>query len=702
MSYIEFEQHKNVAILWLDQENSSVNTLSLDMLDEFEQTLDRIESDDAISAAILISRKSDCFVAGADIDAFTKMTSSEDALKLSQHGNVLLKRLAESSKTVIAAINGACLGGGLELALACHYRIGTTDQKTVLGLPEVKLGLLPGGGGTQRLPRQIGLIKSLDLLLTGKNIYPKPAKKMGLVDELIHKPGLLNAAIRAAEKGLKSKPGKRPFWQQVIEKYSFLRNQIFSQAQKKLLHKTQGLYPAPLKILDVVKTGLDTDFDTGLSAESEGFAYLHGTTESKELVRLFLAMQAKKHHPYAELAQKTRKMGMLGAGFMGMGIVQISAEKGISVVLRDLGLEQVSKGLAQISQAWQKKVNRRILSPFQKDQFMANVQASTELKTMQSVDMVLEAVFEDLDLKQKVIEELEQTIPASAWIASNTSALPISQIAEKSKRPDKIIGMHYFSPVPQMPLLEIIVTDKTSQETEAAALHLALQQGKTPVIVQDGPGFYTTRILAAYMNEALELLDEGVDIQKLDLAMKKWGFPVGPIALMDEVGLDVGAHIGRGVLNDLFKDRGIESNNRLQRMSADGLLGRKSSKGFYLYPKQGAKKPNPNLQHYFKSSQAAPDETEWQNRMSSVMVNEAVYCLEEGILRNAEDGDLAAILGLGFPPFRGGPFRYLDTISLDYFVNELEQSESRFGPRFKPAPLLIKMRQEAQIFHGDI
>ncbi len=688
MAYFHIEMQDGIAVVWLDQPGSKVNTLSAGMLDEFQALLDELEQDAAVQGVVFISRKPDTFIAGADIEAFVQMQDSAEARQLSERGNALLLRLERMPKPVVAAIHGAAMGGGLEVALACHYRIATTGAKTVLGLPEVKLGLLPGGGGTTRLPRQVGLVRALDWLLSGKNIYPRQARKAGLVDELIHPPGLLQAAVAAAREGRRSRPAKLPLWQRAVTATAPGRRLLLAQARKTVLKKTHGHYPAPLKIIDVLAVGLEQGLEAGLAAEGEAFAALHDTEAHRQLVRLFLAMQQRKHNPMQEVARTTGRLGVLGAGFMGTGIAEVSIGKGIEVVLRDLDADRLADGMKRLWRDLGRKVSRRIMSDFQRDEQLARVQPVTGLEPVGRCDAVIEAVFEDLELKRKVVAELEQVLPEDAWIASNTSSLPIAEIAEGSRRPDRIVGMHYFSPVPKMPLLEIIITGQTAEAVQASAIQLAIRQGKTPVVVQDGPGFYTTRILAAYMNEALELLHEGVPVDELDRAMKNWGFPVGPVALMDEVGIDVGAHIGRGRLGELFAARGIQGRDTLQRMQAEGLLGRKSGKGFYLYPQRGKKRPNPALKRYFPEHNRNTDRDEWQWRLASVMVNEAIYCLQEGILSSAEDGDLAAILGLGFPPFRGGPFAWTDQIGADVLLQKLAAFEGRFGSRFRPAELL--------------
>ena len=692
MSYAEIEKENGVAIVWMDQPGEKVNKISIDLVDEFKTMLDGLEGDKAVRAIVLISRKPDNFIAGADIDKFRDMTSPEDGEMLSRHGHALLNRMAAFPKPIVAAIHGATLGGGLEVALACHYRIAGDDPKTVLALPEVKLGLLPGGGGTQRLPRLVGLQASLDMMLTGKNIYPRQAKKMGLVDDLIHPYGLLEAAKKAALK-LADQPLKRkkrqPLLAEILESTSLTRSVVYKKATELVQKQTWGNYPAPFKIIECVKAGMEKGMDAGLEAESKKFGELIVSPQSRELIQIFLSITAMKKNPLKGMVRPVRKVGVLGAGLMGAGIANVSAANGMEVLLKDVSFDALGQGEKAVWQDLNGKVKKKSLSPFQRDVTFSRIRGTTDYRGFEKADLIIEAVFEDLELKKKILAETEAYLKEDAVFASNTSSLPISGIAAAAKRPERVIGMHYFSPVPMMPLLEIIVTEKTADWVKATALDVGIRQGKTVIVVNDGPGFYTTRILAPLLNEALEVLNEGGDIKEIDTAMRQFGYPVGPIALLDEVGIDVGAHVSK-VLGPLFSARGAKPNTAMERLFQAGYKGRKNNRGFYLYGDHSGKKSvNEEIYKFFDGDKRRKfDNQDIQNRLSLAMVNEAALCLQEGILQSPRDGDIGAVFGLGFPPFLGGPFRYIDSMGLQKIISLLEKLEKEHGPRFTPAAIL--------------
>ncbi|BBM81706.1 fatty acid oxidation complex subunit alpha FadJ [Candidatus Uabimicrobium amorphum] len=699
------QKDDGVALLWLDRQGEKVNTLSVKTLDSFSKLLDELEKDPEVKAVVLISKKKDNFIVGADLDVLQTFDKAEDAQKASQDGNDLLTRVSKFPKPFVAAINGTTMGGGLEVALACHYRIVTDHPKTVLALPEVKLGLLPGGGGTQRLPRLIGIQKALGLMLTGRNVYPHKAKKIGLADEIIHPHGLLQAAKNVALK-LTKKPHKRKkrmgFMEKALESTPLTKNIIYNTAKKQVMRQTYGNYPAPLKIIDCVKRGMGTNLKSGLQIESKNFGELVVSPESTQLVNLFFAMTDSKKNPQQDKVKKVEKIGMLGAGLMGAGIANISATKDIRVVLKDISMEAANNGFKNISKDIGVKCKKRIYTAFQKDTILSKVFPTDSYKSLRNTDVVIEAVFEDLDLKRKVLAETEAVVRDDCIFASNTSSLPITDIAAEAKHPERVIGMHYFSPVPKMPLLEIITTDKTADWVTATAYDLGVKQGKTVIVVGDGPGFYTTRILAPLMNEAICLLEEGAKIEDIDRNMKLFGYPVGPITLLDEVGLDVAAHV-TDVMNDLFSKRGVTGSNVAKQITDAGLKGRKNGKGFYLYPKKKGKKKtiNTDIYRFFGgNSRKTFDREEMQLRVALMMVNEAAVCLQDGILKSPRDGDLGAILGLGFPPFRGGPFRYIDTLGASKVVATLESLQEKHGVRFTPAPILQEYAKNNKKFYN--
>jgi 3-hydroxyacyl-CoA dehydrogenase/enoyl-CoA hydratase/3-hydroxybutyryl-CoA epimerase len=702
MTYAKIDKQDGIAVVWLDQPDEKINKISLDLFDIFENLFEQIENDETIKAVVLISRKEDNFIAGADLEDLVYMPDKEKAESLSSRGHILLNRIAESRKPVVAALHGATLGGGLEVALACSYRIATDDSKTVLALPEVQLGLLPGGEGTQRLPRLVGLQSALDMMLTGKKIYPRQAKRMGLVDDLIHPYGLLEAAKKAAL-DLSDKPHRRKKRQsaisRILEMTPFGRGLIYKKAREMVEKKTWGHYPAPFKIIDCVEMGMEKGMEAGLMTEEEKFGELVMSDQARELIRIFFNMTALKKNPLKDLARTVRKIGVLGAGLMGSGIANVSAVKGMEVLLKDISYDALGQGEKSIWNDLDRKVKKGGYSAFQRDQIFSRITGTITNKGLEKADLVIEAVFEDLDLKKRIIAETEAVMRDDAIFASNTSSLPIASIAEASKRPEQVIGMHYFSPVPQMPLLEIIVTEKTANWVTATAIDVGIRQGKTVIVVHDGPGFYTTRILAPLMNEALILLEEGADIKQIDRAMREFGFPVGPITLLDEVGIDVGAHVSE-ILAPLMTRRGVTSNvlNIFEQLGKAEYKGRKNNKGFYRYgPPPGKRKKgkgkgkevNSDVYEFFGGKERKTfDNKEIQDRLSLVMVNEAAYCLQEEILRSPSDGDIGAIFGLGFPPFLGGPFRYMDRLEPGQTLSLLEALERKYGARFKPAQII--------------
>ncbi|KAA3641855.1 MAG: fatty acid oxidation complex subunit alpha FadJ [Proteobacteria bacterium] len=699
MANFELKINNDIATIWMDQPGSEVNTLSVAMLDDFRNLLDTIEKNNDIKAAILISKKANCFIAGADIKDFQRMESSEEAEKLSREGNQILTRLSQLKKPVIAAINGACLGGGLEVAMACHYRIATTDEKTVFGLPEMKLGLLPGGGGTQRIIKLTSLRYGLDALLTGKNIYPYSAKKNGLVDELIHKEGLYQAAIKQAQNPIKRRPKKQSLLDRALNT-SMGRNYVLKKARETVMRKTRGNYPAPLKILDCVEIGLEDGLQAGLEAESMAFGELHGTSACQNLIRLFLAMQDNKKLKNNNKTENTDAITMIGAGFMGAGITEVSIKNGYQVILKDINPEGIASALKTIWDDFTKLVRNKAMTAVDRDRLMANIKTTTDDDAICDADLIIEAVFEDLGLKQKILADVEKRCKKSTVFASNTSSLPLADITANSNNPNHVVGMHYFSPVPKMPLLEVIVTDKTAKKARQMAINVGIKQGKTVVVVKDGPGFYTTRVLSAMTHEAIKVLHDGAKIEDIDNAMKDWGFPVGPLALMDEVGIDVGAHIARGALGKMFLNRGIEQDDTVQKLAEAKLYGRKSGQGFYRYPKKGKKTVNTDIYKYFGGEERqSMDKTIIQNRIGLIFVNECVHCLEEGILADVADGDLAAILGLGFPPFTGGPFRYIDARGASEITEILNNLSRQHDNRFEPAQLLTNKATNNERFY---
>lgn len=697
----------DILVVTMDKPGEAVNTLSPSLVGEFEGLFLRIDDDRLIKGVVLISGKPDGFIAGADIDQFPALRTAAEAEGISRMAQDLLNRLETLRVPVVAAIHGACLGGGLETVLACRYRIATDHAKTTFALPEVQLGLIPGVGGTQRLPRRVGLQAALDMILTGRNVRAKRALQMGLVHEMVH-PAILRevATERAralAEGDLKPPraPGRGPT-AFLLETNPIGRGVVFKKARESVMEKTHGQYPAPLAALDAVHAGYSGGFAAGLREEARLFGEMAMTDVSRQLVFLFFASNALKKDPGVDQPapppRPIHTLGVLGAGFMGAGIASIAVQQGTNVRLKDTDTTRLGKGLAAIRSVIQERLTRRQITRQQFDDYLSLVGPTTNYSGFPSADLVIEAVFEDVDLKHKVLAEVEPAIDPTAIYASNTSTIPITRIAEVARHPERVLGMHFFSPVHRMPLLEVIVTPATDAEAVVSAVAYGKKLGKTVIVVNDGPGFYTTRTLSAYMNEAGRLLDEGATIEAIDQALVDFGFPVGPITLLDEVGIDVGGKVGL-VLSEAFGARMVPSDG-MRKVVAAGRTGRKGGNGFYRYDESGKKgRVDETIYDLVGGERRELPADEIAQRCVLAMVNEAARCLEEGILRSPRDGDIGAVFGIGFPPFRGGPFRYIDSVGANRIVEQLEELNVRFPSRFQPAETLVDMAGTKRHFY---
>ena len=695
-----------VAVLLFDTPGRPVNVLSSGLLDEAGPLMREIREDDAVVACVLASAKPDGFIAGADLDEVLAMGAAE-AESISRGAHAWLDRVEESRKPFVAAIHGAALGGGLEVALACRYRLATDDPRTVLALPEVMLGLLPAAGGTQRLPRRIGLQRALPMLLTGKRLRAAQAYRCGLVDALTSPGGLLETAAKAAlalAKGtLRPPTDRRPIAETPLA-LPPLRAWAIGKARAEVLRKTRGLYAAPLEILACVEKGLADGLAAGLEEEAVRFGRLAASDGAKNLVRLFDAMTALKKAPKGFPASRNvKRLGVLGAGLMGEGIAAVSLSLA-PVVLKDVSEE----GLARAARTLRKGLDRRLrsaaLTRLERDRRWLALKPTTRPEELAGCDLVIEAVFEDLALKRKVLAEAEAVLAPDAVFASNTSALPIGEIARGAKRPERVVGMHYFSPVPKMPLLEVVVAERSAPWAVATARAFGVAQGKTVIVVKDGPGFYTTRILGPFVNEAVVLLDEGAAIPELDAALLDFGFPVGPVALLDEVGIDVAAHVSRD-LGKAFAARGAAPSATFGKLFDAGYRGRKNGKGFYRYGPSarpgGRKEVDRDVFAHFGGTERQPMRAaDLVDRLVLLMVNEAAWCVQEEVVASPRDADAGAVLGLGFPPFRGGPFRWVDTVGAAEVVARMERLRTLCGKRFTPAPLLLEAARSGRPFHG--
>jgi 3-hydroxyacyl-CoA dehydrogenase / enoyl-CoA hydratase / 3-hydroxybutyryl-CoA epimerase len=699
-----------LALVTLDLPGEPVNKLTSGLIDEWEVLIERLRGDTAVRAVVLISGKPDSFIAGADIEEFTRLTTAAEAEALSRRGQDLMDRVEQFPKPIVAAIHGACLGGGCELALACHWRVATDSAKTQIGLPEVQLGLLPGAGGCVRLPRLIGARAALDIILAGKSERPQKALKLGLVDEVVPKSILrqvaLAAADRLAREGTARRHRSRGAAGALLDGTAVGRQIVYRMARKQLLRKTGGHYPAPLAALEAVRIGLEHGPVEGFRAERERFGALAVTPVSRNLVRIFFATTALKKDdgvpPGTDVEPlKIGRVGIVGSGFMGAaiaGTAVLNAE--VEARLKDAELPRVGKGLKAALGILDERLKRRRLTRPQHQRLAALLSGTADYSGFTRADLVIEAVFEDLDVKRRVLAEVEREIRPEAVFATNTSTIPIRDIAAGAARPERVIGMHFFSPVERMPLLEIIPSDATDARTVVSAVRFGRAMGKTVIVVHDHPGFWVNRILSPYLNEAGVMIEEGVPVDLIDRTMTRWGFPVGPVALMDEVGLDVAQKASK-VMHAAFGER-LTPPAVIGRMIEDGRLGRKNARGFYAYHeghKTGVDERVYRVLGVKPLEGFAAEDVE--RRLVYLMLNEAAMACGEGVVRSARDGDVGAIFGIGFPPFRGGPLRLIDELTAGSVVETLTRLQEAHGARFAPAPALEAMASHGGRFHPD-
>lgn len=714
-----------VAIVTYDVPGEPVNTLQASFAADFNAVYEKLRDDASIKAAVLVSGKKDSWVAGANIDMLSACKTAEDAEALCRVGKEAMNLFEALDKPVVAAINGAALGGGLELALVCAARVASDDPKTVLGLPEVQLGLLPGANGLQRLARLVGLQDAMDMGLTGKNVRPAKAKKLGLVDEVVPKAILLDVAVKKAlDLAVKGKPRFKTPLERLksslkdpkkiaalaLEETPVGQQILFKKARELTRKKTRGHYPSPERILDVLETFARKGWDASSEVESKAFGELVVSDVAKQLIGIFFATQELKKDSGTEdptvKPVPVKKHGMLGAGLMGAGIAYVSSNAGIAVRLKDKDAQGLGRGLKTVREYYDERVKKRALTGLERDKKTALVTATTDYSGFGDIPLVIEAVFEDLDLKHRVVRETEAAVKPGTIFASNTSTIRIGRIAEAAKDPSLVVGMHYFSPVNKMPLLEVITTEQTAPWVTATAVAVGKKQGKTVIVVRDGYGFYTSRILGPYMNEASYLLAEGVSIEDIDRALVDWGFPVGPVTLLDEVGIDVAEKAGK-IMHEAFGSR-MDPPEMFTRFKGDGRAGRKNNKGFYKYrdgkkvKEKGRDVVDSTVYQLLGISPGTKlDAEEIAERCALQMVGEAIRCLEEGILRSPRDGDIGAIFGLGFPPFRGGPFRYADTVGAEQLLGKFRALEQKHGARWAPPALLEQKAREGGRFHAE-
>ena len=710
------QSDNGIITVTIDQTERKMNVIGEGFNDAFATITDTFINDQDAKGLILTSGKS-TFVVGADIDQLATIETAEQAFDLVEDLKTSLRRLETSGKPVVAAITGTALGGGLELALACHYRIAIdspkTSSTTKLGLPEVKLGLLPGGGGTQRLPRLIGIQKALELMTQGKELRPQQALEIGFIDDVAHDDDEL---ISKAKAWINDNPKAQQPWDKKGFKIPGGDSnhpkmvQVFSMAPAMANQKSHGNYPAITHILSSVFEGCLTDIDNGLKIESRFFVACVLSDVSKNMINsLWTQLNSIKKgqsRPQGFERSKVSKVGILGAGMMGAGIAYVSAKAGMEVVLLDTAIEGAEKGKSYSTKLLDKAISRGRSTKDKKQALLDLIKTTTFYDDLEGCDLIIEAVFEDIDIKAECTRQSEAVIPETAFYASNTSTLPITELAKASKRPNQFIGLHFFSPVDKMPLVEIIVGEKTDDATLATGFDYVGQIGKTPIVVNDSRGFYTSRVFGTYVSEGIAMLAEGVHPRSIEVAGMKSGMPMPPLALQDEVSLSLSLH----VMEQTKKAMEAEGKtftphpamSVVEKMVKEfGREGKKVSKGFYDYPENGEKHLWSDLTELYQTTDEQPSQQDLVDRLLYVQANETAKCYEENVVRTVADANIGSIFGWGFAPNQGGTLQFINSVGVDKFVARSRELAQKYGARFEPAQILVAMAAKGEVFSDD-
>jgi 3-hydroxyacyl-CoA dehydrogenase/enoyl-CoA hydratase/3-hydroxybutyryl-CoA epimerase len=701
---------EGIAIVTLNDPSKPMNVVSPEWIDEFISAIERIATDPAVRGAVITSAKP-AFMAGADLKHICPLTGGaitpQQAFEFSEKPSMRMhRRLETCGKPFVAAINGLALGGGYELALACHHRIIVDDPKAVVGLPEVTVGLLPGSGGTQRLPRMIGIEKSLPMLLEGKPLAPAEALKLGMVDAVVPAGSLLQAARRWI---LESADPVRAWDKKGYRSSGGLLNPAIANVMTfqpaAIGAKTQYNYPAPIAILDCIFEGTLLPFDKALRLESKYFAKLFCDPVARNLIRTTFINKGEAmklaRRPKDVPSSKVKKLGVLGAGMMGAGIAHVAAAAGIDVALLDSTTELAERGKSAASKLLKKAVEKGQKSASAADETLARIKPTAEYSDLKGCDLVIEAVFEDTAIKADVTRKAQAVISREAIFATNTSTLPITGLASAFSSPAQFIGLHFFSPVERMPIVEVIMGAETSQETLAKALDFVAQLKMTPIIVRDSRGFYTSRVFQTFIHEGMRMLEDGVAPALIENAAKFAGFPVGPLALVDEVTLELPWKIvkeAQAALGEKFvKPCAHEVMRRM--LEEHKRPGKRYGKGFYEYPEGGAKRLWSGLAQAFPPSAAQPPIEELKRRILYIQALETARCIEEGVVMHPADADVGSLLAWGFPSWTGGPLSLIDTTGIKDFVAQCNGLAERYGPRFAPSTWLKARAARGEAFY---
>jgi len=700
-----------IALLTIDVQGRPMNVVTPDFMQELAAAIQQIASDAAIKGAVITSAKAD-FMAGADLKwllaSHAKVTDAKSAMAFAWPLNELFRKLETCGKPIAAAVNGTALGGGLELALACHYRVAADNPQARIGLPEVLVGLLPGAGGTQRLPRLIGIYDALMLIVEGTHLGVEEAAKKKIFHKVVPQEQLVATARQWILDGgspiqpWDAKGFKVPGGAGGMDPRSA---QTFMGGTALVSKRTNHNYPAPIAIMSAVYEGTQLPIDTGLKIESRYLSSLLLSPVTRNMIRtLFVnkgAAEKGARRPTGIPASKVRTLGILGAGMMGAGVAYVSARAGMQVKLLDTSLDKAEKGKQYSEKLVTKDVERGRMPPAKGAELLGRIQPTVEYRDLAECELVIEAVFEDRAIKADVTRKTEALIAPGAVFASNTSTLPITGLAEASVRPANFIGIHFFSPVEKMPLVEIIVGKQTSPETLARAIDYVMQIRKLPIVVNDSRGFYTSRVFATFTNEGMTMLAEGVAPALIENVAKQAGMPVGPLAVLDEVTLELVYHVSQQTRRDLGEAHREASSWPVVRKMVEDLkrLGKRHGQGFYDYPADARKHLWKGLAQHFPVAKVQPAPEEVRQRLLYIQALETARCMEEAVLTDPADGDLGAIFGWGFPAWTGGTLSFIDTVGAAAFIAECDRLAKAYGPRFAPSDWLRKRAASGQKFY---
>lgn len=711
----------NIAVLGINIANQPMNVLNNESIPALSEALEKVYTNPDVKGIILTSERPE-FIAGADLKMILQNNgrAPEELFKLSMSLNTIFRKMETNGKPIVAAMNGTALGGGYEVCLACHHRVSLNNPKSIIGLPEVTIGLLPGGGGTQRLPRMIGMEAAAPLLLEGKRVSPKDALALGMVDQLADSP---EEMLQKAIVWIETHPIAVQPWDEVDRKTGKIKArenfkvpggnvltpkgvQLMMGGTAMTLAKTQGNYPAPIEIMSCVYEGLLVNIDRGIVIEARHFVKVANSTVAKNLIRttFFGLNEVNKgaRRPKNVPPTQINSIGILGAGMMGAGIAYVSALAGLKVVLKDTSLENAEKGKDYSRKLLQKGIERGKMTAEKAEQILTLIHTTDIYEPLQGVDLIIEAVFENPNLKASVTQEAEKFLREDGVFASNTSTIPITELAKATQKQENFIGIHFFSPVDKMQLVEIIVGKQTSEYALAMAMDYVKKIRKTPIVVNDSRGFYTSRVFSTYTSEGLELLKDGVNPVVIENVAKQMGFPVGPLAVSDEVALDLAYKISHesvqaGVLSP--DDTAYQISKQFTEM---GRLGKKAKAGFYEYPDPSTGKKKylwEGLSQLFPLNSVQPSADEIKQRLFYRQVLETVKCFEEGVLRTPLDADLGSIFAWGFPAYLGGTLSFVDTVGIVNFVKECDRLADTYGERFRPTTQLREMAKANKGFY---